>query len=197
MDFAEIRDEEADEALEQRPGCLRGLFRLALILLVPLFAMLALLPTLLSTEAGLKVVLPKVNAALAPVQVSVGQWSLGWLRAPVLKRLRVVDPERGVEFTSDEVAFDRGLLRLLPVGFFDVGQVTFKRPAATITPALKTPQPKTGKAKTKKGFFFLPVVDIAAGLVIAEGRVTVTGFTPETFEAQQAAGTVTLESYKK
>ncbi|MDD4018461.1 MAG: hypothetical protein PHV28_11015, partial [Kiritimatiellae bacterium] len=58
-------------------------------------------------------------------------------------------------------------------------------------------QPKTGKAKTKKGFFFLPVVDIAAGLVIAEGRGTVTGFTPETFEAQQAAGTVTLESYRK
>ena len=197
MDFAEIRDEEEDEALEQRPGCLRGLFRLTLFLLVPLFAMVALLPTLLSTEAGLKAVLPKVNAALAPVQVSAGQWSLGWFRAPVLKQLRVADPERGLEFTSDEVAFDRGLLRLLPVGILDVGQVTFKRPAATITPARKTPQPKAGKAKTKKGFFFLPVVDVAAGLVIAEGRITVTGFTPETFEAQQAAGTVTLESYKK
>jgi len=199
MDFAAIRDDEEDASPEQKPGCLRGLFRLFAFALVPLFVCVALIPSLLSTDAGLKMVLAKVNAAAAPLNVSVESWSLGWFSAPVLNKVHVADVEHGLDITVSQVTSDRGLLRLLPVGVLDVGRMTLKQPAVTINLA-RPPQkskPAPGEGKKKKGFFFLPIVDVAAVLSVEDGRVKVLGHAPETFEAQQIAGTVTLESYKK
>ncbi|MEI7903350.1 MAG: hypothetical protein WCK89_24180, partial [bacterium] len=64
MDFAEIRDDEEDEVLEKHPGCLRGVFRIVLVLLVPLLLIVALIPTLLSSDGGRQWALKKINAAI-------------------------------------------------------------------------------------------------------------------------------------
>jgi len=199
MDFAEIRDDEENEELAERPGCLRGVFRLLLFLLVPLFLAAALIPTMLSSDAGRNWALAKVNAAVAPAQVSCGKWSLGWLRAPVLEKVGYVDAARGADIKVEQVAFDRGLLRLLPAGVLDLGVMTLKRPdiAVSLVPPVQVPQTKAGDKGSKKGFFFLPVVDVAAVLAVENGRVKVSGRAPEPFVAEQVAGSVTLESYKK
>ena len=199
MDFAEIRDDEEDGVLAERPGCLRGLFRLLLFLLVTLFAVVALIPTLLSSDGGRKWALTKVNAAVAPAQVTCGKWSLGWFRSPVLEKVGYVDAESGADIKVEQVVFDRGLLRLLPVGVMNLGEVTLKRPdiAVSLVPQTKVVSTKGAAKETKKGFFFLPVVDVAAVLNAEDGRVTVTGPAPVPFVAEQVAGSVTLTSYKR
>lgn len=198
MDFAEIRDDEEDEARERRPGCLRGLFRLLLLLVLPLLLAAAMIPTILSSDSGRQWALRKLNAAVAPSQVSFEKWSLGWLTAPQLENVTYVDALSGTDFKVEQVAFDRGLLRLLPVGTLNLGRVTLRAPevAFSLVPPPKQPQAKKGE-KSKGGFFILPVVDVAVTLNVENGRASVTGDAPEPFVAQQVAGTVTLESYRK
>ena len=136
---------------------------------------------------------------MAPAQVSCAKWSLGWLRAPVLENAGYVDVARGTDIKVERVAFDRGLLRLLPVGVLNLGQVTLKRPDVVVSllPEAKPSQKKTEAKEAKKGFFFLPVVDVAALLTVENGRVKVSGKAPEPFVAEQVAGSVTLVSYRK
>ena len=199
MDFAEIRDDEEDEVLEKRPGCLRGVFRLLLVLLVPLFLIVALIPTLMSSDGGRQWALKKINAAIAPAQVSFEKWSLGWFVAPRLEKFTYVDVNRGADVKVEQVAFDRGLLRLLPVGTLNLGGVTLKKPevAYSLVSPPKQEQPQKGEKEGKGGVFFLPVVDVAAVLNVENGRVSVTGDVPEPFVAQQVGGTISLESYRK
>ncbi len=200
MDFAEIRDDEEDEGFqEKRPGCLLGLFRLLLVLLVPLLIIVALLPTLMSSDTGRQWALKKINAAAAPAQVSFEKWSLGWLVAPRLEQVTYVDVAHGADVKIEQVAFDRGLLRLLPVGMLNLGSVTLKKPeiAYSLVPPPKQPQDKKGEKEGTGGAFFLPVVDVAAVLNVENGRVVVTGNAPEPFVAQQLCCTITLESYRK
>ena len=204
MDFDRIRDEENDEALdeteEKRPGCLRGVRNLLLFLLLPVLAIVALLPTLMSSDGGRRWALAKINAAAAPAQVSFESWSLGWFRAPVLEKFAYADEARGVSVTADRAAFDRGLLRLLPVGFWDLGEITLERPLAEISLAPRVPAapPKDAAApEGKRGFFFLPIVDVAARLKLADGCVAVSGDVGESFRADQVEGGVTLASWRK
>ncbi len=199
MDFAEIRDEEDDDFLKERPGCLPGFLRLSLFVLVTLFLIVALIPTLMSSDGGREWALAKVNSVVAPAKVSCETWSLGWVRAPVLEKLGYVDAARGVDIKVEQVSFDRGLLRLLPVGVLDLGKVTLKRPEVigSLLPEAHPSKTKVGTQGSKKGFFFLPVVDVAALLAVENGCVKVTGLVPEPFVAEQVAGSLTLESYKK
>ena len=201
MDFTQIHEEDdTEEVLKKRPSCLLGLFRLFLVfLLIPLFIVMALLPTLLSSDPMREWALKEINAAIAPAEVSVQQWSLGWLNAPVLENVRFSDAAHGADFKVDLVSFDRGLLRLLPIGVLDLGSVTLKNPVAAVSLAL-TPQPpktQTEEKAGKGGVFILPVADIAAVLNIENGRVKVTGKSLEPFEAQQINVTAVLESYRK
>ena len=200
MDFTEIRDDEEEEKLlKKRPSCLLGFFRLFLVLLVPLFIAVALLPTLMSSDPGRQWALSKINEAIAPAQFSVDQWSLGWLRAPILEKVGFVDEAHGTDVKVEQIAFDRGLLRLLPIGTLNLGRVTLKNPVGTVS-LVPPPQPSTPteeKKTDKKGFFFLPIVDAAVVLNVENGRVKVTGTAPEPFVAQQVNATVALESYRK
>lgn len=201
MDFTAIRDEdEQDDALERRPGCLRGAFKgLALLLLVGLLGV-ALLPTLMSTDGARKWAFAKINAVVAPARVSCEAWSLGWVAPPVLNKVVFTDASRGVEVKVEQVAFDRGLFRLLPVGVLNLGGVTLKRPDVSVS---TEPRPAASPAGTPagqasgKGFFFLPIVDVGGILSIEDGRVTVTGPAPQPFVAEQVEGSVKLSSYKK
>jgi len=199
MDFTHIREDESDEIVEKRPGgCLRGLLRLAVFLLVPLVLVAALLPTLLSSDPGRLWALKKVNAAIAPAELSFERWSLGWFSSPVLEKVAYRDAAHGADVRVEEVAFDRGLLRLLPLGTFNLGRVTLKRPAGSVSlvpPAALAKEPP--KAAKGGGGVVLPVIDVAAELHVENGSVTVTGNAPEPFVAQQVSGAVTLESFRQ
>ena len=69
MQFDAIRDDEVDEAAEERKGCLRGGLQLILFLLVPLVVLVALIPTLLSMDGGRRWVLASINKAAEPARV--------------------------------------------------------------------------------------------------------------------------------
>ncbi|MEI7901500.1 MAG: hypothetical protein WCK89_14715, partial [bacterium] len=131
--------------------------------------------------------------------VSFEKWSLGWLSAPRLEKVTYTDTARGAAVSVEQVAFDRGLLRLLPVGALDLGRVTLKKPeiAFALAPPAKPRQPPKGEKERKGGRGFLPVTDMAVVLNVENGRVSVTGNAPEPFVAQQVAATVTIESSKK
>lgn len=202
MDFAEIRDDEDDQEQKgSRFGFLRGFIWTVVLLLCAVLATAALMPSLLSSDAGRKWVLAKINAAAVPAQVSCEAWSLGWFRAPVLEKVGYRDPARGVTVRAEQIAFDRGLLRLLPVGVLNAGQVTMTRPDIRIAPGgapVQETQEKKKQGAGKKGFFFLPVVDAAAVLNVVEGRVEVSGPGTDTpFVVRQADGSVTLVSIRK
>ncbi len=202
MDFTEIRDDEEDVLPEERSGCLRGLFRLLLFLLAPLFVAVALIPTLMSSDGGRKWALAKINAAVAPARVSCEKWSLGWLRAPALEKVGYADAAGGVDVNVEKIVFDRGLLRLLPVGVLNLGTVTLTRPAVSLSllarQTVPSAPPKNAGKKSGKGFFFLPVVDVAAELAVSEGGIRVSGPAgAEPFVIEQVVANVTLESYKK
>ena len=199
MEFDTIRDEELDEAAEERKGCLRGCVRLLLFLLVPLAVVVALLPTLLSMDGGRRWALASINASAAPARVSFERWSLGWFRAPVLEAFAFSDPQRGLAVTAERVAFDRGLLRLLPVGVLNLGEVTLSAPVLDLDLAPPPKQTEQG-AKTgekKKSFVFLPVLDVAVNLNVTGGRVAIHNGGTGRCEAEQVEGRVALTSYRK
>jgi hypothetical protein len=198
MDFTHVRDEESEEAVERRPGgCLRGLFRLTLVFLVPLFAVLALLPMLMSSDPGRLWALKKINTAVAPAEVSIGRWSLGWFTAPVLEKMSYRDAGRGADIQVEQVTFNRGLLRLLPVGTLNLGRVTLKNPVGTLSLVPPVAGVKAEpRAAGAGGGLILPVVDVAAEVSVENGSVSVTGNAPDPFVAQHVNGTVTLASFR-
>ena len=188
-----------DESSEERPGCLRGVRNLLLFLLVPVLAVVALLPTLMSSDGGRRWALAKINAAAAPAQVSFDRWSLGWFRAPTLESFAYTDEARGISVTAERAVFDRGLLRLLPVGFWDLGEITLEKPMAELSLATERTisSSKGAAAPETRDAFFLPVVDVAARLKFSGGRVAVSGDVGESFAAEQVEGGVTLASWRK
>jgi hypothetical protein len=199
MQFDAIRDDEVDEAAEERKGCLRGGLQLILFLLVPLVVLVALIPTLLSMDGGRRWVLASINKAAEPARVSFERWSLGWFRAPVLEAFSFSDPQHGIAMSAKRVAFDRGLLRLLPIGVLDLGEVTLSAPELDLDLAPPPPpaEPKARKEREKKGTFFLPIVDIAATLNVTGGRVAIHGGSAGRCVAEQVEGRVALTSYRK
>jgi hypothetical protein len=100
---------------------------------------------------------------------------------------------------AGRVAWDRGLLRLLPVGVLNLGVVTLERPdiAVSLTALANPAVQDTGGTAKKQGFFFLPVADVAGTLNLVEGRCSVSGAAPGTFVAEQIEGGVTLASWRK
>lgn len=200
MDFSDIRDDEEETGyLERKPGCLRGLFRLLLVLALPLLLILALLPTLLSSDPAREWALKKINAAIAPSSLSIERWTLGWIASPVLEKVSYSDVSQGVDVRADQVTSDRGLFRLLPIGTLNLGRVTLRNPVAEVSlvPPAKEARATPGGGKGKGGPFVLPIADVSAVLSVEGGRVKVTGRAPEPFEAKPVSGTVTLVSFWK
>lgn len=200
MDFSEIRDDEdeREEVPVKRTGCLLGLVRLLLVLLIPLFILLALAPTLMSSDPAREWALKKINAAIAPATLAIDGWSFGWLSHPALEKVHFKDASLGTDVAADRIAFDRGLLRLLSVGRLNLGQVTVTKPLATVSllPVAQAEKKSSGEKKGG-GFSFLPVVDAAVTLIVDDGRARATGDGPESFEAQKIRATVILASIFK
>jgi len=201
MNFADIEtvDEETDD-LEKNPGCLSGLLRGVMILVAVLVLVLALLPALLSTDPARRMVLDAVNRSIAPAKVDAGDWSLGWLSKVSVSKPFFENPSQGVLFNGDEIRFDRGLLRLLPVGKLDLGMVTLVKPDVSLSlepPPAAEPVTVPKRAEEKERGFFLPVLDVGAGVAVEDGRLEMRGGSGDPFVASRVKGRVRMDSYRK
>ncbi|MDD4102193.1 MAG: hypothetical protein PHU80_06120 [Kiritimatiellae bacterium] len=199
MDFADIEGVEEQEALEHNPGCITGFARALFAMLAVVAVAFALLPVAMSSDPGRRLILGRVNAAIAPAKVSAGGWSLGWFTKASVSEPFYENPAQGVVFRGDEVRFDRGLLRLLPVGKLDLGTVTLVKPdiAVSLVPQPVPEVTEPGIKPKKKGFFFLPVVDAGLGLAFEDGRLEVRGQDGEALVASRVNGLARMESYRK
>ncbi len=200
MDFSGIRDEEESGVLENRPGCLRSLLSIFLFLLIPLLAIVAALPTLLSTDSGRIWCTEKINQAITPSQFSCESWSLSWVTPPHLKQVLFNDPVHGLNLKTERVTCNKGLLGLLPIGSLNFGTLTVEHPDLTVTPqpeAIEKTQETTPKEKSKPGGFFLPILDIAGEIKVQNGQARLIGRSPVPFVAEKISGHVAITSFKE
>ena len=177
MDFSTTRtDHDEDDDLrtddleeEQRPrrGCLVGGLRLFAGLLLVLLLLLALLPTLLSSAGVRRAVEARLNAALAPRTVALGNWSLSWVSRLRFSTITYTDPTQGLSCTIDSIQVNRGLFGLLPIGALNVGTITVQKPAITLMlpdeakqPAVSVALPQKVPAKKPSTGYSLPISDL-------------------------------------
>ena len=111
MDFSKPINAKAKRPKRWGRRVLLGL----LGLLVLVMALVALAPTLLSTGAARRFVLGKVNAAIAPATLEVGDWSFAWTRDQSLSDIRYTDARQGIDARVRKVGVS-SLWELVPVG---------------------------------------------------------------------------------
>ncbi|MEI6645843.1 MAG: hypothetical protein WCP12_07375 [bacterium] len=200
MEFTEIREEDDIEALDEGPktGFLGSLFK-GLLIVAGLFLLtLGLLPTILSSDASRKWALARVNAEIAPREVTIGQWSFGWFSAPAFEKIDLFDAENGVTFKADSIKLEKGLIRMLPFGKWKVGRMTVMRPDLTIT-QLEKKESGIKKdvdervASSKKGCPFL-VSDLSCTLVVEKGKVAVNTSSGTGSAADQITAEIAISS---
>lgn len=204
MEFTDVREEDDVDSLDDGPkrGCLGRLIKGLLVVVGLSLLVLGLLPTILSSDASRKWAIAKVNAAIAPRQLSVNQWSFGWFSAPSFVKVDFVDAENGVTFKADSLKFEKGLFRMVPFGQWKVGRITVTRPDISITQVEtkkgglqqeeSVPHVQRG-ASTKKGFS-LPITDLSLTLVVEEGKVAVNAATGTGFAADQITSEIGIKS---
>jgi len=205
MEFTDIREEEDVEELEDSPkgGVLKRLFKGFLFLVMISLLALAILPSILSSDASRAWALAKINAKIAPKTVSIASWSFGWFSAPVFNKIEICDPEKNLTVKVDSLKMEKGLLRLLPIGKLNLGRVTITRPDVAIS-ALDDnaslppiPEDSAEQAKGKKMSVGLPISDIAVEWVVVDGKVTVQAPPDASFVADQMGSTMKITSLMK
>jgi len=204
MEFSEIREEDDLEVMEGEPkkGCLGRLIKGVLLVLLLLVATLGLLPTILSSQVSRKWALSKANDVIAPRQLNIDQWSLGWFSAPAFQKIEFLDLENGITFKADAVTLDKGLIRLLPLGKWKLGRLTVKRPdlavsrvetaTGTVPKDKSVEQVSRGESATKG--IILPVSDLSCTFVVEDGKVAVHAASGPGFVADQIASEIGIDS---
>ena len=163
----------------------RGVWRLLLGCILLLLLLVGLLPRLLSLAPCRNWLLAKVNARIAPVTLSVDDWSLRWFGGLSASGLKITDAAAHADVQILKITTSGGLFRMLPVGRLDAGTVTVdtpqirvalpeKKPAGEAPPA-EPVSPSSAKPAT------LPVADLAVKLIVEGGRVEITGAGPHAF----------------
>ncbi len=183
----EPRDPVADPMAEHEQEFARRRRRtrwlVAGAILLPLLLALALLPQIASLPPVRARLLAQANARLAPRLLAVESWRLRWWGPLVFRGVRVTDATVGWEAAASEVTVSRGLLRVLPIGRLDLGEVAVQSPQIALrlpdltreagaTPAAEPPPP-SGKAEPPppRPRVRLPVADLAFRLAITNGRL--------------------------
>jgi hypothetical protein len=199
MEFTEIREEDEMDSFDDRPkrGFLGRLIKGLLVVVVVSLLVIGLLPTILSSDASRKWALAKVNAAIAPRQLSMSQWSFGWFSAPSFSKVDFVDAEKGITCKVDSVKLEKGLLGMVPFGQWKVGRITVTRPDIAITPVeIKKEEPRqtAQREAVAKNGFSLPVRDVSCTLVVEEGKVAVNAASGSGFAADHISSEIGVKS---
>jgi hypothetical protein len=157
------------------PRVLLG-FLLVIVLLV------ALLPRILSLPPCRQLVLAKLNASLAPAELTVDDWSLRWFGGMSFAGLAWKDPAHHVQVQVVKVTTSGGLFGMLPAGRLNLGTITVDAPQASVelpagtaaaaaATAAQEPAPAPRKPASAPA---LPAADLACRLVVQGGRIEVT-----------------------
>ncbi len=154
-----------------------GLFLLTLCIL--LIALVAALPTLLSTAGGRGFLLANANKALAPATLTLADASFAWFGEQKISGIVYTDDRLGVKASVKEVSLN-GLWHWLPFGTLTAQvaihapDVLLYAPIAPETPsegvATLSPQPAPQGAESSKRFI-LPAWKVVAHLSITEASV--------------------------
>jgi len=190
---------DAGDEVESAPRRRKWPLAVFVLILLPVVALL-LAPSVLSGAAARAVVLGQINARIAPAVLSVDDWSFAWFSGQQIRGIRYRDPEKQIDADVAEVSISRGLLRLLPFGKVDLGQILVRAPSIACTlpdrratggPAVP-PGDKDAPADTAG--FQLPVADLAGELRVVDGKVRVEGAMTEPFALDAAGCVVTVKS---
>ena len=200
MEFTDVREDDDGEALEDGPkaGCLGRLIKGLLVVVGLCLLVLGLLPTIMSSDVSRKWALAKMNASIAPRQLSMDKWSFGWLSAPSFEKIDYFDAENGITFKADSVKLEKGLLQMMPFGKWKVGRMIVKRPDVAVT-QLEKKESVVKKdadkrvASAKKGFI-LPVSDVSGTLVVEDGKVAINSASGTGFAADQITSEIGITS---
>jgi len=179
MDFTKPINAQGDSSAPKTRSWLGriGIFLLTLCIL--LIALVAALPTLLSTAGGRGFLLANANKALAPATLTLADASFAWFGEQKISGIVYTDDRLGVKASVKEVSLN-GLWHWLPFGTLtaqvaihapDVllyAPIAPETPSEGVTPP--TPQPAPQGAEPSKGFI-LPAWKIVAHLSITEASV--------------------------
>ena len=174
-----LKEEEDKPIFRPRQGGPRRWPRVLLGFLLILLLLVGLLPRILSLSPCRSLILAKINAKLAPANLSVDDWSLRWFGGMSFSGLRCVDARHHADIQILKVTTSGGLFRMLPVGRLNLGTIMVDAPQASVSlnggqssneTALVSP---TGQAAARPAA--LPVADLAVKLIVQGGRIEVAG----------------------
>lgn len=191
MDFSKPINAKAKRPKRWGRRVLLGL----LGLLVLVVALVALAPTLLSTGAARRFVLGKVNAAIAPATLEVGDWSFAWTRDQSLSDIRYADARQGIDARVRKVGVS-SLWELVPVGKItarvevEAPVVAYAppkpvEPAPVAEPTPPTPSGTEGAEVAPAAPFVLPAWEVSAEIRVTDASFAMEGF-PEPLATLEA-----------
>ncbi len=212
----EIEERDAWERRRRR----FGVSALLWLLLIAVALGAAFLPRIVSLPAVRERVVARVNAAIAPATVAIGDWSFRWFGRQRLADVRFADPAQGVAFAVKEVDVSSGWVNLLPFGTVDAGRVTLEEPVVRVarargdgtlrgvpskgtTDLLDEAVKQTADHVKSAGLpagrpITLPQLTVLAELVVHNGRIVAEGFADgETVLAERVNATVRLRTWDK
>ena len=166
-------------ALRPRSDGRRSWPRILLGFVLVLLLFVGLLPRILSLAPFRGMILAKVNARLAPANLSADDWSLRWFGGMSISGLKFADAVHHADVQVFKITTSGGLFRMLPAGRVDLGTITVDAPQISVSlprPPLpgETP-PGEPVAPVAARPAALPVADLAVKLVVQGGRIEVTG----------------------
>jgi hypothetical protein len=173
----------------------------------------AFLPRIASVPAVRERIVARLNASVAPVSVAVDHWRLRWLGGQRLDGVRLYDPVQGLTISIPAVDVSNGLVKLLPFGTIDAGEVTLDQPVVRFTRAraigpwemlpatgvVEQAEVRGAGAETAVAAarpFELPKIAVIARLVVRNGQVVVGGSADgETTLADQVNASLRLNTW--
>ena len=175
--------------------------RVLLGFLVALLLLMAVLPRLLSLAPARRLLLGKVNAALAPATLAIDDWSLRWFGGMSVSGLKFADPAHRTEAQVLKVTTSGGLFGLLPFGKVNLGTITVDAPQLSLTLPGKNlsntmpPGKPVASISTKPAAF--PVADLAVRLVVDGGRIEIAGAGTAPFVLEHVAVQADVKSVRE
>ncbi|MGN1359207.1 MAG: hypothetical protein ACI4X9_01985, partial [Kiritimatiellia bacterium] len=166
MQFTRNSESEQDEQTNSpkpRRGCLFFLaFPLALLALF-----IAVVPSLLTSPAGKRLILHHINRNIPPTALlTVDDFRIGWFTPLAIDGLHYEQkhPARAIDIPA--IRSSTALLGWLPIGRANLGELRIERPT------VRTEMPKqTGNGGKESGRFILPVWDILVDLRVRDGTL--------------------------
>lgn len=168
------------------------------------------LPWIASLPAVRARIIARLNASIAPVSVAVDNWRLRWFGGQRLEGIRVFDPSQGLTISIPAVDVSSGLVKILPFGTIDAGNVTLDQPVVrliraraigapetiAVTGVVETVVVRTPATPVAARPFALPKIAVRSTFIVRNGRAVAEGLADsETVLAEQVNASLRLNTW--